>query len=93
MYLQQQVYEALVQHGLTVHEMTFNDDVTVAIGWEFRSREGIIMPKAERLWRLDLAIQESLQRGAMTGRLLSKLVGHFVSMALLRRVILCTLTS
>ena len=87
------INERCSKKGLQVHEVTFNEEVTAALGWEFRAVEGIIRPKTERVWRLALGIEECLIRKFVTGREVSKIVGHFIQMALVRREVMCVVSA
>ena len=71
-----------------------DQEVLEALGWEFRRDDRCIMPKRRRVWRLWLALFHALERRQGSGRQLSRLVGHFVSMAaLVKRETLCCLNA
>jgi len=54
-------------------------------GWAFAGKEGTISPEPKRKWKLHYALEEALTRGQLSGKQLSRLVGHYVSMAMVRR--------
>lgn len=91
--LQESVNVELRRVGLCVHEESVGEASVATLGWEFRTEEGIVVPKGRRAWRLVLACQDLLDRRVCSGRQLGRLVGHFVSLGLLRRESLCCLSA
>ena len=71
--------------GLLTHDVQVNPDRMETLGWEFDRAKKSVRPKGARIWRLWLAISHALERQILSGTQLSRLVGHFVSMALIRR--------
>lgn len=77
----------------SVNEESVGEASVATLGWEFRTEEGMVVPKGRRAWRLVLACQHLLARRVCSGRQLGRLVGHFVSLGLLRRESLCCLSA
>ena len=75
--------DRLRQGGLPVHEVEEASDHADVLGWAFRG--DWVAGTARRRWRIILAIRHVLQTGVLSGRQLSRLVGHFTFLAMLRR--------
>ena len=65
----------------------------MALGWEFRSAEGIICPKVSKFWKLSLALEYAVHMHRISGKQAMRLVGHFVAMSLIRREAPCCLSA
>ena len=79
--------------GLIVHEIQEGDSIVESLGWEFHREAQLIKPKSRRLWRLWYALDHALVRGQLSGHQLHRLVGHYISMGLIRRECLAVVNS
>ena len=79
--------------GLVVHDEHYGEDYLEALGWEIHCSHGVVRPKRRRAWRLQLALEHALDRQVLSGKQLARLVGHYVSMGLLRRETLAAVSA
>ena len=91
--LQDSITTTLRKKGLLVHDVHPGCRRLEALGWDFDFSRGQIRPKKGRVWRLRFAIAYALHKQHISARELSRLVGHVVSMSLVRRECLCVLSA
>ena len=75
--------------GLDTHEWEEASDTFDLLGLSFE--HGVLSPKVARMWKLWQALRYVLKSGFLSSRQLSVLVGHFTSLAMVRRELLCVL--
>ena len=76
--------EAVQNAGLEAHEVEMSSKGGELLGLNISS-DGLVSPKAVRRWRVWMAIEEVLSRKRVSGKTISKILGHFTHQALLRR--------
>ena len=89
--LQDAINAVFHEAGLITHDIGLGETVFESLGWEFNGVAKTIRPKRRRVWRLRLALQWALETGSLSGRQLARLVGHFVSISMIRRECLSAL--
>jgi len=67
---------SLVGRGLEVHEVQLADTQASILGWEIDGKSGWISAGKRRRWRLRLAIDHLLSLRRVSGRTISRVVGH-----------------
>eukprot|EP00435_Cladocopium_sp_Y103_P028683 s382_g7.t1 len=82
-----QVGRALNERQLPTHavEASAGGDT---LGWHFDEQQPQVMMTPRRLWKLKMGIEELLDQGWASGKLIEKVVGHLTFAALLRRELL-----
>lgn len=82
-----QVGRALNERQLPTHavEASAGGDT---LGWHFDEERPQVMMTPRRLWKLKMGIEELLDQGWASGKLIEKVVGHLTFAALLRRELL-----
>lgn len=77
--------ERLRGAGLPVHEVSGAREEAEVLGW---SRGGRVQASSRRLWRLKLATDAVLARNRASPRQVSRMIGHFTFVGLLKRPML-----
>ena len=75
----------LVDKGLEVHEVQLADTQAAILGWEIDGKAGWISAGRHRRWRLRYAIDHILSLRRVSGRTISRVIGHYTFMALITR--------
>lgn len=87
------VDEQISGRGLPTHEKTQSEKDVDALGWSLPGGRGGVHGKNQRRWGLYLAIEEVLSRGRVSSKVLEIVIGHYTSLAVLRRELLSTMSA
>lgn len=79
--------------GLPTHDEETCTQILDLLGWTVNGVTGVIHGRNERRWRLRLGLQHIIERREASGHELEMVVGHFISLGVLRREVLSCLNA